>query len=1001
MIHKQKWIYILIALTLIFTSLPFSAAQAVSLSEVEQLFNRFDTRNNGNWYKDYNNENGALAWDESYVMRGYLEMYQATKDTKYLDKFIVHGDSVLKQRDSVRGVKDYRGLSLPAWRGGPRYTGNGTYKIFDVHTAMIAYPFAQFATIVNHNSGLSSYKSYADKYLKAAKDAAAVHDAEWIETATEMYLNRPFNMIFSFGSLYLEIYQASGEAVYKNKAVKIANHFRNNLTVDSSINGYLWKYMRTRDYGYEDLSHGAMDIDFAYLAYKNSINFNATDMQRFGNTVQKKLIKADGNIANRVDGSGTSSNQNFIGLWLNLHSWAPSLFDASWKKVSAITSPQGEDLLSAAFLNRVYRERNGGLPTPPPVDGSPKITPNSVDGEYLKGQLTLTANVTDDGQVAKVTFAYGTSSNGPWTTIGDGELVSGSENSGTWSLNWGTENLADGTYFVRATAVDDKGAEAQGNLGKVVKDTTAPQVAKKSPENNGVVQLPGSVSVTFNEAVQNVNVNSLFIEGVSGQVKYDAGTKTAVFTPASPLKADTAYKAVLASGITDLAGNALVETTWTFQAAANAPGKDDVMINGSFTNGKTGWVGTDVTLKSEANGNQYGLAPYGWSFYQDLALAPGEYKLNAKTLKGTAATDARIVVMYIDGAGKRTVAHTITHKHKGTGWEAMPEQTITVPASAATTRIYLMVNGGSGAHGFDDISLTSNMTVPTPTPEPTVPSVMVNGSFTDGTSGWSGKSVSVKSEANGNKYGSAIYGWDFYQDLKLTPGAYKLNVRTKKGTSKTESRIVVMYIDAAGKRTVAHDIKHKHSGTGWESMNELVINVPKTAATTRIYLLTNGESGAHGFDDISLTSNMTVPTPTPEPTVPSVMVNGSFTDGTSGWSGKSVSVKSEANGNKYGSAIYGWDFYQDLKLTPGAYKLNVRTKKGTSKTESRIVVMYIDAAGKRTVAHDIKHKHSGTGWENMNELVINVPKTAVTTRIYLLTNGGTGYHNFDDITLVK
>lgn len=998
MIRKQKWLYLLIALTLLITSFPFSAAQAVSGSEVEQLFKQFDTRNNGNWYKDYNNENGALAWDESYVMRGYLEMYQATKDTKYLDKFIVHGDSVLKQRDSERGVKDYRGLSLPAWRGGPRYTGNGTYKIFDVHTAMISYPFAQFATIVNHSSALSAYKSYADKYLKAAKDAVAVHDGEWIETSTEMYLNRPFNMIFSLGSVFLEIYQASGDVSYKNKGVKIANHFRNNLSVDSATNSYQWKYMRTGNYGWEDLSHGAMDIDFAYLAYKTNI-FNATDMQRFGNTVQKKLIKADGNIANRVDGSGTSSNQSFIGLWLNLHPWAPSLFDASWKKVSAITSPQGEDLLSAAFLNRVYREKNGGLPDPEPVNKAPNVSPVSVDGQYLKGQLALSANVNDDGQVAKVTFSYGTSSNGPWTIIGDAELQSGSEKSGTWSLNWTTENLADGNYWVKVTAVDDQGAENQAGLGKVEKDTTLPQVTKTVPENNGVVQLPGVVSVTFSEPVQNVNEHNLFIEGVTGQVQYDAGTKTAVFTPASPLKEDTAYQAVLRSGITDAAGNALTETTWTFTTAKNSSSKDNLIINGSFTNGKTGWTGSEVTLKSEANGNQYGFANYGWDFYQDLELAPGEYKLNAKTLKGTAAADVRMVVMFIDGAGKRTVAYAINYKHKGTGWEAIPERVINVPQSAVTTRIYLQVNGGSGAHGFDDISLISNATVPLPVPEPSEPSVMINGNFTDGTTGWSGKAVTVASEGNGNKYGSAIYGWDFYQDLNLTPGEYKLNGKTKKGTATTDARIVVMYIDAAGKRTVAHALTHKHAGSGWEAMKELVINVPKSAVTTRIYLLTNGGSGAHGFDNLSLTAIGTVPVP--EPPVPSLTVNGSFTDGTAGWSGKSVWVKSEPNGNKYGSAIYGWDFYQDLKLAPGAYKLNAKTKKGTAKTDARLVVLYIDGAGKRTVAHNLIHKHTGSGWEAMGELVINVPKSAVTTRIYLLTNGGSGYHDFDDITLIK
>ena len=40
-------------------------------------------------------------------------MYETYRDTCYLEKFIEHADSVLKQRDSERGVTDYRGLSLP------------------------------------------------------------------------------------------------------------------------------------------------------------------------------------------------------------------------------------------------------------------------------------------------------------------------------------------------------------------------------------------------------------------------------------------------------------------------------------------------------------------------------------------------------------------------------------------------------------------------------------------------------------------------------------------------------------------------------------------------------------------------------------------------------------------------------------------------------------------------------------------------------------------------
>jgi hypothetical protein len=70
------------------------------------------------------NAEGALGWGEAYILTGYLLMYQATSDTYYLDKIIKQFDQVLQSRDSVRGIKDWRGLSLPGWQSSAHYTCN-------------------------------------------------------------------------------------------------------------------------------------------------------------------------------------------------------------------------------------------------------------------------------------------------------------------------------------------------------------------------------------------------------------------------------------------------------------------------------------------------------------------------------------------------------------------------------------------------------------------------------------------------------------------------------------------------------------------------------------------------------------------------------------------------------------------------------------------------------------------------------------------------------------
>jgi hypothetical protein len=77
-----------------------------------------------------NNEAGGLGWGQSYVLLGFLRMYEAYQDTYYLDRLIHNVDLILQNRDSTRGVTDYTGRSHPAWRAGNPYTV-GTAALVD------------------------------------------------------------------------------------------------------------------------------------------------------------------------------------------------------------------------------------------------------------------------------------------------------------------------------------------------------------------------------------------------------------------------------------------------------------------------------------------------------------------------------------------------------------------------------------------------------------------------------------------------------------------------------------------------------------------------------------------------------------------------------------------------------------------------------------------------------------------------------------------------------
>ncbi|MFD1717357.1 hypothetical protein [Georgenia deserti] len=70
------------------------------------------------------NEEGALAWGQSYVLLGIMRMYETYRDTTYLDTFVTHADAVLGNRDEERGVTDHQGRSGPVWRAGGNYVAS-------------------------------------------------------------------------------------------------------------------------------------------------------------------------------------------------------------------------------------------------------------------------------------------------------------------------------------------------------------------------------------------------------------------------------------------------------------------------------------------------------------------------------------------------------------------------------------------------------------------------------------------------------------------------------------------------------------------------------------------------------------------------------------------------------------------------------------------------------------------------------------------------------------
>ncbi len=125
-------------------------------------------------------------------------------------------------------------------------------------------------------------------------------------------------------------------------------------------------------------------------------------------------------------------------------------------------------------------------------------------------------------------------------------------------------------------------------------DTTPPTVISTVPDNNAIsVAVSTTISATFSEAIDGttVDASTFFVtDGVDNVVgTFNVAGSTATFTPSSALADNTAYAAMVTTGVTDLAGNPLAaDYTWVFTTAAASSGGGGGGGGGCSVTGRSG-----------------------------------------------------------------------------------------------------------------------------------------------------------------------------------------------------------------------------------------------------------------------------------------------------------------------------------------------------------------------------------------------------------------------------
>ena len=299
----------------------------------------------GQWYIGHDNETATLAWGESYVVQGLAAMFRATGHPMYLDRMARHLDSILVQRDDARGVTDYRGVSAACWR-------NLSYQdepyCYVVHSGILAEGLAAFAVMVR-DAGLEAElaadgESFGDKataYLVAAEESVAAHDDQWNAAGYWVFrpdatflanagVDIPLNQSNAMGRALVLLHDLTGEPEYLAKVTALAARMRAQMTTAAS-GALVWNYWGgTYQAPGEDVSHAAINLDFALMAAERGIVFTPEDVERLARTFVEHVYVDDSTMSNFVGGGATNGGgyRPQVGRWLKLAAQRNTVYTA-------------------------------------------------------------------------------------------------------------------------------------------------------------------------------------------------------------------------------------------------------------------------------------------------------------------------------------------------------------------------------------------------------------------------------------------------------------------------------------------------------------------------------------------------------------------------------------------------------------------------------------------------------------------------------------------------
>jgi Bacterial Ig-like domain len=399
----------------------------------------------------------------------------------------------------------------------------------------------------------------------------------------------------------------------------------------------------------------------------------------------------------------------------------------------------------------------------------------------------------------------------------------------------------------------------------VVADTTPPTVAISDSVAGATAAGPVTFTFTFSEDVgTSFTAADVVVTGATAGLftKVNATQYTLVATP-SANTTGTINVDVAAGAFSDAASNANTAAATASQAYSTeaTPVVNNLLSNGDFTNGNTGWSGNARNIVTEG-GNSFNLAnvavagnPFdvNLSNVVNIPTAGVRYKLSFKASSNRART-------LVAGIGLNQDPFTADVKTVNlTTAQQTFEVFLTSSFANASSRVIFDMGADTGTVVIDDVVLELDTSTPTPTP--VVTNLLSNGDFTNGNIGWSGNARNVVTEG-GNSFNLAnvaVAGNPFDVNLSNVVNIPTAGVRYKLSfkASSNRARTLVAGI-GLNQDPFTADVKTVNLTTAQQTFDvSLTSNFAN--ASSRVIFDMGADTGTVVIDDVVLVVDTSTP----------------------------------------------------------------------------------------------------------------------------------------------